>query len=428
MKYEPPAVIAVHGIRTEAKWQKLLGEVAGDHGVKVRLFDYGNFNTARFLFGPSRRKKIREFYQYYSTAVSDKNLNIDLGDFRKRPSVVAHSLGTYIVANCMLKHRDVKFDKIILCGSILPEDFDWSHLLGRDQVDVVRNECGHRDFWSGIVGNFVGGTGKSGKSGFAFDGASLKQEHFELHEHSDAFYRSHIENEWFPFLAKQPTGFQVTNGRDIQNRAEFSKMLDVSHGIDLKYYVDLPHFDEVDLPRGLSLTWIDINPDIYTFLLDRADNKVKGYINAMPIDDVVFERIKAGVEVEDNKIKAADIALFQSHQKLRIYLMSIAIEPSALQASEGLFQAALEKLLYGFFEKLIWYAVDRKIRVTEFVAVGWTGKGEKLCRAFGMEKVGEDHYDHSIYWINLSDPTILIKKRLFPALRRLLNTYQELGL
>ena len=251
MKYTPPVVIAVHGIRTDAKWQKLLGEVAGDHGVKVRLFDYGKFKTRQLLFGPSRKKKIREFYQYYSSVIADKNIDIDLNDYRKRPSIVAHSLGTYIVANCMLKQRDVKFDKIIFCGSILPEDFDWSRLFGRDQVGLVRNECGHKDVWSGLVGRFVAGTGKSGRCGFTFFGASLKQEHFELHEHSDAFYRSHIETEWFPFLAKPPTGFQVANGRDVSTLSEFEKMLDTSHDIDLKYYSDLEHFNEVDLQRGL---------------------------------------------------------------------------------------------------------------------------------------------------------------------------------
>jgi len=421
--------MSVHGIRTEGKWQKLLGEVAGDNRIKVRQFDYGHFGIARLLFGPSRKKKIRQFYNYYSTVISDKKLDIDLTDYRKRPSIVAHSLGTYIVANCMLKHRNVKFDKIILCGSILPEDFDWSRLLGRDQVGLVRNECGHKDVWAGIVGHFVAGTGKSGKSGFAFVGGSLKQERFELHEHSDALYRSHIETEWFPFLAKQPTGFQVTNGRDVETRPEFDKMLEAGHAIDLKYYAHLPHFDEVDLPRGLSSTWIEINPDIYTFLLDRADDKLKGYINAMPVDDAVFDRIKTGTEVKDNTIKAADIVPFRSHQHLKIYLMSIGIDPGVLQGVQGLFQEPLEKLLYGFFDKLIWYAVDRKIRVTEFAAVGWTEKGKKLCSIFDMARVAEDAYGHPIYWIDLSNPEILLKKKgLFPALRRLLNTYQELGL
>jgi hypothetical protein len=78
---------------------------------------------------------------------------------------------------------------------------------------------------------------------------------------------------------------------------------------------------------------------------------------------------------------------------------------------------------------LIWYAIDRKIRVTEFVAVGWTAKGEKLCASFEMAKVATDPYGHPIYWIDLSDPGALLKKKgLFASLKRLLKTYQELGL
>ena len=79
--------MSVHGIRTEGKWQKLLGEVAGDNGIKVRQFDYGHFGIARLLLGPSRKKKIRQFYNYYSTVISDKKVDIDLTDYRKRPSI-----------------------------------------------------------------------------------------------------------------------------------------------------------------------------------------------------------------------------------------------------------------------------------------------------------------------------------------------------
>ena len=424
--YKLPLLVSVHGIRTEGKWQKLLAEVAADQAVPIRMFDYGYFNTFKFLFGPSRRKKIREFYEYYSTIVSDKKISVDPDDFCKRPSIVAHSFGTYIVANCMLKHRDVKFDKIVLCGSILPEDFDWSVLLGRDQVNMIRNECGHLDIWAGRVGIFVPGTGGSGRKGFRFCGASFKQEHFDLHEHSDYFFRNHIEKEWFPFLGKRPSGFVVKNGRDIEAREEFTKTLDATHEVDLKHYADLEHYQDVDLPRGLSLTWIDINPDIYTFLFDRTDQAVKGYINAMPVCDDLFDRIKAGGEIKDNEIKASEVMPFHSDQQLRIYLMSIAIDPGALHASDGLFQDALERLLYGFFYKLMWYAVDRRIRVTELVAVGWTAKGKRLCEWFGMSEVAKDSFGHPVYWIRLDVETLLKRRGLFSGMKRLLKTYREI--
>ena len=149
----------------------------------------------------------------------------------------------------------------------------------------------------------------------------------------------------------------------------------------------------------------------------------------MPIEESLFDRIKNGTAGSDNMIKASEILPFRSHQRVKIYLMSIGIDPEALQGLQGLMQEPLEKLLYGFFDKLIWYAIDRKIRVTEFVAVGWTAKGEKLCTSFEMEKVATDPYGHPIYWIDLSDTQSLLKKKgLFASLKRLLKTYQDLGL
>src|ERR1043166_5822792 len=120
--YRPPLLISVHGIRTHASWQKQVGEVAADWNIKAVSFEYGYFTAPQFLLGLSRAKKVQKFYDWYTSALLENQDKVDINDFRKRPSIVAHSFGTYLVANCMLKRRDVKFDKIILCGSILPED------------------------------------------------------------------------------------------------------------------------------------------------------------------------------------------------------------------------------------------------------------------------------------------------------------------
>lgn len=237
-------------------------------------------------------------------------------------------------------------------------------------------------------------------------------------------YRSHINEYWLPFLSKRPFGFIAKTGRDIEEADQFSKTLDATHEIDLKVYKNTPNYDSVDLPRGLSLTWIGINPDIYTFLYNRADGTVKGYINAMPVNDALFDRIKAGGEIKDNEIKASEILPFYSDQVLRIYIMSIAIDPSALQASQGLFQEALEKLLYGLFDKLIWYAVDRRILVSELIAVGWTEKGCRLCEWFDMKPVSKDSFGNTVYCTSLEAKGLLTKKGIFPGLKRLLKTYE----
>src|SRR5687767_13458260 len=112
--YKTPVLVSVPGIRTHGQWQKLLAVIAGNFAIPTRPFDYGYFNIFQFLHKPSRKKIVAKFYDYYSTVVSDRNLAIDPDNFLSRPSIVAHSFGTYIVANCMLKHREMKFNKIIL--------------------------------------------------------------------------------------------------------------------------------------------------------------------------------------------------------------------------------------------------------------------------------------------------------------------------
>lgn len=65
----------------------------------------------------------------------------------ERPSIVAHSFGTYIFGNALMRYPFLRFNKVLLCGSILPADFPWDVLVDRGQVQAVRNEHGARDTW-----------------------------------------------------------------------------------------------------------------------------------------------------------------------------------------------------------------------------------------------------------------------------------------
>jgi serine/threonine-protein kinase len=120
----------------------------------------------------------------------------------ERPSIVAHSFGTYILGNAMLKYDWLRFEKIILCGSILPKDFPWDKLIERGQVQVVRNEHGVQDIWVRFVSWFVADTGPSGHDSFSVKHERLLQERFD-YEHSEYFDNGHMEAKWLPFLNEQ---------------------------------------------------------------------------------------------------------------------------------------------------------------------------------------------------------------------------------
>ncbi|HTQ80125.1 MAG TPA: serine/threonine-protein kinase, partial [Thermoanaerobaculia bacterium] len=141
-------VVALHGIRTYAGWQRTLAEVATEASWQCRSdrWNFGYFSVIRFLQPWARSAKVEWFRHTYR---EEFNLAADSGP--ELPSIVAHSFGTYILGNALLRYPYLRFNRVILCGSILPIDFPWATLLDSGQIQTVRNEYGARDFWTGLV-------------------------------------------------------------------------------------------------------------------------------------------------------------------------------------------------------------------------------------------------------------------------------------
>ncbi|OCF90587.1 serine/threonine-protein kinase [Nocardia brasiliensis] len=188
-----PVVVALHGIRTHAAWQRAFTEVAGRAGLgtHVDLWNFGYFSVLRFLLPWARLSKVRWFRQVYQQEFGTGS--------QEPPSIVAHSFGTYILGNALLRYPYLRFRKVLLCGSILPTNFPWDQLIERGQVQAVRNEFGSEDVWTRAVNWFVSGTGPSGLQGFSAQCPRLQQENFTF-AHSEYFERGHMNSRWLPFL------------------------------------------------------------------------------------------------------------------------------------------------------------------------------------------------------------------------------------
>jgi Bacterial tandem repeat domain 1 len=188
-----PVVISLHGIRTTGKWQKDLTDELVRQKFRYEPLDFGFFMALSLLIPWSRSKKVEWFHEKYSDFT---------GKNSEKPSLIAHSFGTYIAAKAMLKYSDIKFDKIILCGSIVSIDYPWTDMiLNNEQVNSVLNEAGGQDIWSKLVGWVVEDAGPSGVNGF-IDCASDKVIQLKLasHRHSDYFYSQNYRESWIPFL------------------------------------------------------------------------------------------------------------------------------------------------------------------------------------------------------------------------------------
>jgi pimeloyl-ACP methyl ester carboxylesterase len=94
-----------------------------------------------------------------------------------RPSIIAHSFGTYVVARS-LEVYGIQFDRIVFCGSIVRRDYPWSKVLDRDLARHVLNDYGRIDVWAWIAEWVARDAGQSGLRGFEdhADGRIIQRE------------------------------------------------------------------------------------------------------------------------------------------------------------------------------------------------------------------------------------------------------------
>jgi hypothetical protein len=302
----------------------------------------------------------------------------------------------------MLKYSEVKFDKIILCGSILPRDFDWPELLGRNQVWKVRNEYGLKDFWARVVGRYIPRSGDSGYSGFTTDSPCVSQRRFNYHEHSDYFKPGHCQEHWLPFLRQKSIGVAILNGSEMQTNQDFEWMLDRAHEIDAACFGSIPQFASAAVPRTLFTNWITINPDIYSFLLAQPGGRCVGYVNTMPLRRDAFLRVSNGV-LKERDIAPDQLVSFEREGPIWLFLNSIAIEPAARRINQGIFQEASERLIRAAEYKLLRYWQEFGARVVEIVAIGWTAEGRQICETLGLKRRSIDQFGNPVYSLAVDD-------------------------
>lgn len=193
-------VFPLHGIRTQARWQSAFADVAqvAQWNCRLEKWNFGWFHIFQFISPWSRETKVRWFRETYYDEVNFRKLKFNENEY---PSVVAHSFGTYILGNALLKYSYLRFNKVILCGCILPREFPWDKLIDRGQVQAVRNEFGVRDVWAKHVDWFIPQTGPSGTVGLTCKHQRFEQVEFR-YDHSEYFDKGHMEAYWIPFLEK----------------------------------------------------------------------------------------------------------------------------------------------------------------------------------------------------------------------------------
>ena len=132
--------------------------------------------------------------------------------------------------------------------------------------------------------------------------------------------------------------------------------------------------------------------------------------------------------LKDNEVTDACIVPYEAgFSPIKVYFMSIAIDPTHRRCEDGVLQQAYVKLITGFLSKLVYYAEYHEIFVTHFLATAWTEEGRRICQQLRMTEVGKDSFGDPIFEVDLRELAANMPKKLMPAMRHLLRVYADIA-
>jgi pimeloyl-ACP methyl ester carboxylesterase len=194
-------VFVVHGIRAgNTSWVRRAAELVKKSlpGATVVPATYGYFSALHFFLPFVRKKRtlwFKETYCYYLSREPSATFH-----------VIGHSYGTYLLGYSLKRLPDMRFCRIVLAGSVLPKEFDWTSRLGK-QVQEVWNHRSQRDVPVAILCSVLRGLGMKdiGTGGYyGFEAIP------EIHEfcYYPGGHGAPLENQYLPRLVAELAGQQ----------------------------------------------------------------------------------------------------------------------------------------------------------------------------------------------------------------------------
>lgn len=157
-------ILLLHGMNTPGLWQgrfQWLLNCSYGRMIPVAPYKYGKVRLGAFI--PFLQRRHLRYLIHHIGEFAEDAVN---GGFGGQPDVIAHSFGTWLLGHALRENPALNVGRVILLGSILRTDFDWSELKARGQVEAVLNHYGTRDFWAWVARYAIPDSGPSGHQGF----------------------------------------------------------------------------------------------------------------------------------------------------------------------------------------------------------------------------------------------------------------------
>jgi len=209
-------IIALHGIRCKGEWLLKLAPVASANNWIYAPFFYG-YKYPNILVSNPEKMKVLEDFRVFVKEVSDK--------YGMTPNIIAHSFGTYIIGNYLDSFNNnppVRLGNIILSGSILTSEFNWTECIENESVLSIYNEVAPNDNWvphiektSWLKKDEL--FGKAGTEGFTDTHNRVLNNTIKAYTHGNMLEEDIFEKRWIPHLNIVKNINKFNNIGSVQN-------------------------------------------------------------------------------------------------------------------------------------------------------------------------------------------------------------------
>lgn len=184
-------VVVIHGIRDFALWQTNVRKALEGGGLKIELTNFMRLDLLRFLIPIPyfRRVAIEKIWKQIE--------DIRLIYPNAHVSLIAHSFGTYILAEILRRKFTFRAHRVIFCGSVVRYDFPFEQIKERFESPIL-NEVGTRDVWPAIAESVTWGYGSAGTYGFRRP--RVRDRWHNGKNHSAFLNAEFCRKFWIPFL------------------------------------------------------------------------------------------------------------------------------------------------------------------------------------------------------------------------------------
>lgn len=397
--YKPKVIMSIHGYKSKGKWQDALSQCIDENNLISAPYKYG-YKIFRIL--PHHiSNDVEKFRDWYFSIVKNPNYNLEIQEPFHRPSILAHSLGTWILAKALIKYPEIKFDKIFLFGSIIPQDFDWFKVILNNQINLVIYEKASKDRIVPLGLIFTGSIKPCGTKGFIQKSSFIKEETFSQFGHSDFNYKAHFEEYIMKRLWEKPHQLSVLAGRDLAEQ-DARKLFRETGQIDKLIYPEEYTENEISIEKAIE--WFRIEKDIWSFVKNSYNNTPLGYINAIPVKEETYRKFCKGTLLEKD-IQSYEIQDYDTASSYYLIILSIAIKKSVGYEETTLTKGRMaEILIMSFIYKINKYNTKYN-KLRKMAAFAWSDEGKKLCEGFCMRKIKCDKSNFPLYEVDFSKLT-----------------------